>query len=327
MTKSTAPAVPDWLDREAYPFRSRWAGPAGSRLHYIDEGAGDVLLFVHGTPTWSFEFRHLIKALAPRYRCIAPDHLGFGLSDRPWGADYSPEAHAKRLAAFVRHLGLKRLTLVVHDFGGPIGLPLAFAPSSPVERAVLINTWMWPFDDDRDMVRRAKLAGGSFGRLLYKYGNASLRLLMPSAYGDRKKLTGAIHRQYLEVFRDRQARADVLHALARAILGSGRFYADLYAQADRLRQLPTLIVWGMKDIAFQPHQLARWQSLLPAAEVRRLDSAGHWPHEEEPAAVVEAMTGFLGRSSDIPSIGAQGATHVRGKDRVHPENGSSLVVT
>ena len=296
MTPTTS-SVPVWLDREAYPFQSRWMNVAGSRLHYVDEGAGDVVLFVHGTPTWSFEFRHVIKALATTHRCIAADHLGFGLSDRPRGADYSPEAHARRLAEFVQRLGLERFTLVVHDYGGPIGLPLALSMPSSVERLVLINTWMWPFDDDADMKRKGKLAGGSFGRFLYKYANASLRLLMPSAYGDRTKLTSAIHRQYLEVFRDRQARVDVLHALAKAILASRDHYATLHAQAGRLRNVPALIIWGVKDSAFQPHQLARWQSLLPAAAVCRLASAGHWPHEEDPAAVIDAITRFLERSN------------------------------
>lgn len=293
MTAAATAGVPAWLDREAYPFHSRWTGVAGSRLHYVDEGAGATVLFVHGTPTWSFEFRHVIAALAPRYRCIAPDHLGFGLSDRPAGADYSPAAHAARLAAFVDRLGLDRFTLVVHDYGGPIGLPLALSAPSRVERLVLINTWMWPLDDDAEMRRRAKLAGGWVGRLLYQYANASLRLLMPSAYGDRRKLTRAIHRQYLEVFRDRRARVEVLHALASALVDSTGYYAGLLAEADRLRSHPALIIWGMKDIAFQPHHLARWESLLPGAEICRLASAGHWPHEEEPAAVIEAIARFL----------------------------------
>jgi haloalkane dehalogenase len=138
MTVSAASTTPNWLDREAYPFRSRWTHSAGSRLHYVDEGNGDAVLFVHGTPTWSFEFRHLITALAPTYRCIALDHLGFGLSDRPRRVDYSPKAHAERLA-FVSDLHLDRFTLVVHDYGGPIGLPLAFSTPSPVQRLVLIT--------------------------------------------------------------------------------------------------------------------------------------------------------------------------------------------
>ena len=296
---TTAPVTPAWLDRAAYPFAPHWADLTFGRLHYVDEGDGDTLLLVHGTPTWSFEFRHLIKALSRQYRCVAPDHLGFGLSDRPHDATYTPEAHAARLEAFVAHLGLDRVTLIVHDYGGPIGLPLALADHSRVARLVLVNTWMWPFDDDPDMLRKARLAGGPVGRLLYNYANASLRLIMPSAYGDRSTLTPAIHRQYLEVFRDRRARVAVLHALARALLQSRAFYADLYARIDRLRDLPALIIWGMKDTAFVPSQLMRWETHLPQAEVRRLPFAGHWPHEEAPDEVLDAVEAFLARTRSV----------------------------
>src|SRR5262245_1933815 len=128
----------------AYPFTPRFLG----KLHYIDEGAGPPILFVHGTPTWSFEFRHLIAGLRATHRCVAVDHLGFGLSERPPDAAYTPEAHAERLRAFVDALGLERFTLVVHDFGGPIGLPLALDGSGRVERLVVLNSWMWSFADD-----------------------------------------------------------------------------------------------------------------------------------------------------------------------------------
>lgn len=288
---------PSWLDREAYPFRSHRVALTAGTMHYVDEGAGETVLFVHGTPTWSFEFRHLIRALAPRVRCVAPDHLGFGLSARPREFAYTPEAHAAALAEFVDRLRLDRFTLVVHDFGGPIGLPLALQPVTPVARLVLMNTWMWPFDDDPAMLRGAKLAGGAIGRWLYTYANASLRLVAPSAYGDRRKLTPAIHRQYLEVFRDRDARTRVLHALAKALIGSRAHYADLLARAGRLHDMPSLIVWGMRDAAFRPHQLARWQQLLPHARVCRIESAGHWPHEEEPERVLQAIRAFLDDST------------------------------
>ena len=113
-------STPAWVDREAFPFRSRFLELApGRRVHYIDEGQGDVLLFVHGTPTWSFEWRHVIRALSRTHRCVAIDNLGFGLSDRPRDFDYSPESHARVLRAFVERLGLGDITLVVHDFGGP----------------------------------------------------------------------------------------------------------------------------------------------------------------------------------------------------------------
>ncbi len=289
--------APSWLDRQAYPFTSRVMPLTAGRMHYIDEGAGDPILFVHGTPTWSFEYRHLIKALAPHYRCIAPDHVGFGLSERPARFPYTPEAHAAALAEFVDRLDLQRVTLVVHDFGGPIGLPLALARPSRVSRLVLLNTWMWSFEDDADMVKNGKIAGGALGRWLYRHLNASLRILMPSAYGDRRKLTREIHRQYLEVFRDKDSRVTVLHSLARALIGSSGYYAQLWQMAARLKDIPSLVVWGMKDSAFKPYLLERWRTLLPAADVVELSGAGHWPHEEQPGAVANAMTAFLARTS------------------------------
>ncbi|HUL72111.1 MAG TPA: alpha/beta fold hydrolase [Vicinamibacterales bacterium] len=293
MARSASPSQPAWLDLQAYPFAPRYLDLGAGWMHYVDEGRGMPVLFVHGTPTWSFEFRHLIRALSPHVRCIAPDHLGFGLSERPTRFAYTPEAHANVLREFVIRLGLDELTLVVHDFGGPIGLPLCFDPAVRVRRLVLLNTWMWPFDDDADMLRKARIAGGTVGRWLYEYANFSLRVLMPSAYGNRALLTPAIHRQYLEVFRDRKARVRVLHALARALTGSRDFYASLLAQAGALGDRPALILWGLKDSAFKPRQLARWRELLPNAKVVELADAGHWPHEEAPEVVARTMLDWV----------------------------------
>ncbi len=177
------------------------------------------------------------------------------------------------LQEFVERLDLQDLTLVVHDFGGPIGLPLAVGSGdsrSPSE-VVILNSWAWPLDDDPKMARGAKLIGGAIGRFLYRYANASLRLIMPSAYGDRKKLTKEIHRRYLDVFRDRDARVLVLHALAKSLLGSRAHYQSLLDRIERLRAVPVLIVWGMKDSAFQPYQLERWRELVPEAQVETID--------------------------------------------------------
>ncbi len=218
-------AEPAWLDRKAYPFAHRFLELQSGLLHFLDEGQGPPVILVHGTPTWSFDFRHVVQALAPQHRCIAPDLLGFGLSARPPVFPYTPDAHAGVIAEFVDRLELDRFALVVHDFGGPIALPLALA--GRVTRLVLINTWMWPLDEDAGLRRSAQLAGSVVGRWLYKYANASLRVLTPAAYGDRSKLTRAIHRQLLEPFRRREDRVLVLHALARSLLASREYYADL----------------------------------------------------------------------------------------------------
>jgi haloalkane dehalogenase len=288
-----AVATASWVDRHAYPFRSRWLDLPDGPIHYVDEGQGHTILFVHGTPTWSFEFRHLILALRDTYRCVALDHLGFGLSARPRGAAYTPEAHAERLRAFVERLGLQRFTLVVHDFGGPIALPIALREQSAVARLVVLNSWMWSFADDPEMNRRARLASGRLGRFLYRRLNVSLRLLMPGASADRRRLTRAMHRQYLAPFPDAAGRERVLWTLARALSGSAAFYDALWQRRVRLARTPALVLWGARDSALRAHQLARWRQALPHAAVVTLDDAGHWPHEEAPDAVVASLRAFV----------------------------------
>ena len=265
--------------------------PVGG-IHFVDEGRGEPVLFSHGTPTWSFEWRHLIRALSATHRCIAPDHLGFGLSDRPRDASYTPEAHAQRFGQFVDGLEVDSFTLVVHDYGGPIALPVALDGHRRVRRLVIVNSWMWPLDNDADMRRAARIAGGRVGRFLYRWANLSLRAIMPSAYADRGKLTPEIRTQYLEPFRDRWARGAVLWPLARALLGSSAFYDSLYEKRERLGAIPTLLVWGTRDTAFKPHHLARWRAILPDARVAELP-VGHWPHEEDPESVAATLRDFL----------------------------------
>lgn len=285
--------TPAWLDTAAYPFTHRSFATTRGRVHYVDEGSGETLLFVHGTPTWSFEYRHLIKALSARYRCVAPDHLGFGLSERPTGFGYRPEEHAAVLAEFVTGLGLRDYTLVVHDFGGPIGLPLALVEGSGVKRVVVLNSWMWAFDDDAEMQKKARFSASAFGRWMYRRLNFSLRVLTPYAYGDKKKLTPEIHRQYRSVFPTAGDRERVLWALARALLDSREFYVDLWNRRGRFEVLPLLLIWGLKDRAFMPRFLEKWRAGVPSARVEVLAEAGHWPHEEQPEKVRSILEDWL----------------------------------
>ena len=283
----------DRIDRTAYPFVPHYLDLDGARMHYVYAGQGAPLLFVHGTPTWSFEWRHLITALAPTWRCIAPDHRGFGLSDRPRAFPYTPAAHATNLARFVDALGLDDLTLVVHDYGGPIGLPIALSQPQRVTRLVILNSWMWSFRSDRRMVRTARLAVRRLGRVLYRQANLSLRVLTPLAYADRRKLTPTIYQHYLARFPDPWSRGAVLWPLAQALLGSSAFFDALWQRRDRLRNHPALVLWGMRDPAFPPYMLARWREILPQAPVVELASAGHWPHEEAPEGVIAELQQFL----------------------------------
>ena len=282
--------TPPWLDRRAWPWAPRALDLSEGRIHYVDEGSGSPVVLVHGTPTWSFEWRHVIAGLLDHARTIALDHLGFGLSERPRGAGYRPEDHARRFVQWVdRVIPLDRFHLAVHDFGGPIALDWALDHPDRLLSITVLNSWMWSFEDDPRMARGARLIGSGVGRLLYRYVNAPQRFVMPSAYGDRRKLTRDIHRQYLSVFPDAESRERVLFVLARALLGSSRWFETLWQRRGRLAGVPIELVWGMRDSAFPPYILQRWQRAMPHAHTSAIAGAGHWPHEEEPAAVVEAL--------------------------------------
>ncbi len=285
--------LPGWIDRTAYPFTVRSVRlPSGYAMRYVNEGRGEPILLVHGTPSWSFEWRHVINALSRSHRCIAPDLLGFGLSGRPREFGYTPEAHARELAAFVDLLGLRDVTLVVHDFGGPIALPLALEQRGIVRRLIVLNSWMWPLSDDPEMSRVAGVMGGKLGKFLYERFNFSPRVIMPGAYADRGKLTRAVHAQYLAPFPDRWSRGAVLWTLARALLSSGRHYEGLWRNRKALGKFPMLLIWGMQDPAFKPKALARWREAAPHAQVVELP-VGHWPQEEAPDEVIAALRDFL----------------------------------
>lgn len=287
--------LPSWIDRDAYSFLTSTVRlPSGHRMHYVDAGSGPPILFVHGTPSWSFEWRHVIRGLSATHRCIAPDLLGFGLSERPRDFAYTPEAHAAGITAFVEALGLRDFTLVIHDFGGPIALPLALEESSRVRRLVVLNSWMWNVADDPAMSRAARLLSSGFGRWLYERFNFSPRVIMPGAFADRKKLSRAVHAHYLAPFPDRWSRNTVLWTLARSLLGSSAHYEALWSRRDLLQRLPVLIIWGTKDPAFTRRSLDRWRQALPHAEVVELP-VGHWPQEEAPDDVLEALRSFVSR--------------------------------
>ncbi|MBK8497740.1 MAG: alpha/beta fold hydrolase [Flavobacteriales bacterium] len=283
---------PEWLDECEFPFTSRTFAHPDGELHYVDEGEGPILLFVHGTPDWSFGFRHPMIAFRASHRCIAIDHLGFGLSDKPAHGDYTVKAHAVRMQAFIEHLALKDITLVVTDFGGGIGLQHALEHPENVKGIILYNTWMWPLNDDERFAAPARIARSWFGRLLYLRFGFSVNVMMPGAYGDRQKLTKAVHAHFKKALPDASSRM-ATHALAREILDAGPFWGEQWRRIDRLRDIPTLIGWGMKDKLLPHYCLDRWKQALPHATARIFPQAGHFVHEEAHEELILAMRAFL----------------------------------
>lgn len=283
---------PTWLNRSLYPFTARYFDSADGRMHYVDEGTGTPVVFVHGTPTWSFLYRKLIAQLGSRHRVIAVDNLGFGLSEKPAQAPYEPRDHARRLASLLDFLELSGATFVVHDFGGPIGLSVALAQPERVHQLVLFNTWMWSLEDDPLIARGARLASSWFGRLLYRELNFPVRALMPKAMNDRSVLTPEIHRHYSAPLSTPNERVGTW-ACARALLGASGWFEELWAERDRLRDKPMLLLWGMKDPTFGSRYLDRWRREFPAAQVCTLDSSGHFVPEEAADVIEPVIARFV----------------------------------
>ena len=259
-----------WVDREAYPFRSRWLDRPAGRLHYVDQGTGEPVVLVHGTPDWSYLWRHLIRALVagpPGRRCLAMDHIGFGLSDKPPGWSYGLPDHAANLAALLDPLDLRGVTMVVHDLGVPIGLSWALDHPERVTRLIVLNGVLWSLAADPATRRILRIMASPLGRFLYLRLNVSARVIMPRAFGDRARLSPAAHAQYLAPFpraRDRHGP----WGIARSLLEARDWLDALWARRAALDGRPVLLVWGLADPAFGSAQLDRWRGAWPGRSGR-----------------------------------------------------------
>jgi pimeloyl-ACP methyl ester carboxylesterase len=278
---------PKWLDRILYPFAHHSLQLDKGQMHYVDEGQGETIVFVHGTPTWSFVWRQQIKSLSNSYRCIAPDHLGFGLSDKPVDFAYTPEAHAHNLEKFIDQLQLKNITLVVHDFGGPIGLAYALKHPENVKNIVILNTWMWSLEDEKQIMNISNFMAGSIGKFLYLRLAFSPKILLPRGYHLRRHLTKDVHSQYLKPLSSSANRLGTWR-FAAALHDSGPYFSQLWEQRDKLRSINKVIVWGEKDSLLPIRLLDKWTQAFPETKVIRL-TAGHFLQEEMGSSVSDAI--------------------------------------
>ena len=284
--------LPDWIDRQEYPFTPQEFSLSMGTMRYVDEGAGPPVVMVHGNPTWSFVYRHLIKGLRDQYRCIAMDHIGFGLSAKPADWSYQPQAHAANLRALLDALDLHDITLVVQDWGGPIGLSYALDNPQRVRRLVILNTWLWPVDDDWYYRAFSGLMGGPIGRFLIRRFNFFARSVVRQAYGDKSKLTPAIHRHYTNHLPTPESRQGSW-VFPGAIIGATSWLAELWARRAALADKPVLLAWGLQDIAFREKELRRWQALFPDAAVVRYEGAGHYVQDEMGPDLAQRIGAFL----------------------------------
>ncbi|BBZ56832.1 haloalkane dehalogenase 2 [Mycolicibacterium phocaicum] len=281
---------PNWVGDELFPFQSRFVELDGHVIHYVDEGSGPVLLMLHGNPTWSFMYRQVIMSLRDRFRCIAFDHPGFGLSTAAAGYGHMPDDHAAVAVAFLDHLGLSDLTLLLHDWGGPIGLRAAEQRPELFSRLVIANTWGWPLNGDFRVELAARLIGGPVGRELTRRSHHALSMMMQAGHR-RRRLSPEELTHYCNALpsaRRRQAAA----VLPEAIIGRRDFFATVERNLIVLEHLPVLIIWADADVALGDKERRRWESTFPDHSTVVLHGAGHFVPSDAPDEYSAAVAGW-----------------------------------
>lgn len=290
--------------KDSFPYDNNFVETPMGSMHFVDEGQGQPILMLHGNPTWSYLYRKFIAALAPTHRVVVPDHIGFGLSDKPPSeADYSIDAHIRNLEVLVSTLDLKDITLVMQDWGGPIGLGMAARHPDRVSRLVIFNTFgFYPPADDMDpenmklpLPLRLMRTNG-VGDFLVRRAGFFERVAMPTAVGDSVAYKKVRH-AYTGVFESREDRAGVMafprliptntaHPTAKILMYETSPFLDAFDG-------PARIFWGVKDPFFPIEALHAWQKRLPQATVTELDNARHYIQEDEPDLLIDGLRSFL----------------------------------
>lgn len=287
---------PDFL--QEYPFRNRYFQLNGMRYHYVDEGEGEPVVMIHGNPTWSFYYRNLIKVLSKEYRCIAPDHIGMGLSSKP-----DPEEYGFRLidrvddlGTFLDHLQLDQVTLVVHDWGGMIGLTWARKNLQRIKRLIILNTAGFHLPQTKKLPASIKLCRDSrLGAAMVLGLNGFTRAA--NHWCTTKKLPKVVKQAYLIPHKSWQDRTAVLKFVQDIPLHSAdpSFFIVTETQTNlrRMQQIPTLILWGGKDFVFDDHFYREWQDYLPHAQFHYFANAGHYILEDAKEECAELIQRFM----------------------------------
>ncbi|HEX6987488.1 MAG TPA: alpha/beta fold hydrolase [Planctomycetaceae bacterium] len=281
--------------RTEYPFASHFLDLGGTRYHYLDEGAGEPLLFVHGNPTWSFAWRNLVKDLSRDHRCVAVDHVGCGFSDKPQDYPYRLATHVANLVELIDRLDLRGATLVAHDWGGAIGLGAAVRRPERFSRLVLMNTAAFrskaiPW---RIAACRIPLVGPLAVRGLNAFAGAATFMAV------ERPLPPAVKAGYLRPYGSWADRVAVLRFVQDIPLAPSHPSYDTLVEIEQglpsLAGKPALLVWGMKDWCFTPAFLAEFERRFPNAETYRIADAGHYVFEDAPERIVPRLREFLAK--------------------------------
>jgi len=286
-----------------YPFESNFFElPSGLNLHFLDEGPleGQPVVMVHGNPTWSFYYRELVQALSDEQRCLVPDHIGMGLSDRPDDEtyDYTLQSRVDDFGAWLDEVEPEReIDLVVHDWGGAIGLSWAVRNPERVRRVLILNTWAFNIPKDKSLPRSLKFARTGLGSFLIQRFNAFSGLAVKMA--TEKKLDRDVARGLVAPY---QGTPDQRLATLRFVQDiplsetdpAWSVLAETESKLPLLAEKPVHIAWGAKDFVFNDDVLALWREKLPHAPVDYYKDAGHYVLEDAADRIIPLAKRFFG---------------------------------
>lgn len=284
--------------KDLFPFESHFLDLGRVRYHYLDEGQGEPIVMVHGNPTWSFYYRHLIADLRAQYRVIAPDNVGCGLSDKPQRYDYTLARHIANLEALMERLALKKITLLIHDWGGPIGMGFAVRHPDNVKRLVILNTAAFWLPHIPVMLRLCRLP--VFGEVAVRGLNLFAGLATVIACRHRERMTKEVRAGYLFPYDSYANRVAVLRFIQDIPVNPRHPSYGLLQSIERglaqFKHHPMLIMWGGKDPVFTEPFLESWKERFPVAAVRRIDDAGHYVVEDAYERIIPWIHEFLERN-------------------------------
>ena len=287
------------VPRHLYPFDGKRIDIDGHSMHYLDEGAGEPVVMVHGNPTWSFYYRNLVTALSPTHRCIVPDHIGMGMSDKP-SADVYPYTIERRVADFGRFMESLQLegpiNLVVHDWGGMIGMTWATRNPALIKRLIILNTAAFPLPQTREFHLPLRFTRTRIGGHLVLQHNAFARGATHFCV-KRRRMPKEVRRAYTAPYDSKSDRIATLRFVQDIPLSpADEGYALISATRDGLvhfRDTPTRIFWGAKDFVFDDSFLDEWKHHLPEAEVMYFTDCGHYVLEDAVEEIVPEIQHFL----------------------------------